>query len=129
MPNLICIDCGLETLRTGQCQKRCPLCRDINTRLKAAELHLSTYKRKGYDQLGKKNNAYKNGIGTYKAKRKGQCEFCGDIRFLCVHHIDENRFNNDDANLATLCRSCHVLVHANPRDPDGKFIKKEIKNE
>lgn len=30
---------------------------------------------------------------------------------LDVHHIDRNVANNDDANLVTLCRSCHLGVH------------------
>lgn len=30
---------------------------------------------------------------------------------LVVHHIDEQRVDHDDANLITLCRSCHLKVH------------------
>lgn len=125
MSNLICMDCGTITSRTGQCQKRCPICREINTKLKNVKLHLDTYKRKGYNQAGKNNNAYKTGIGSYKQKIKCNCEFCGNSKYLCVHHIDENRFNNEEDNLATLCRSCHVIVHAFNRDQNGKFTKKE----
>lgn len=46
------------------------------------------------------------------------CEHCGikDIRVLVVHHIDENRQNNELVNLQWLCRNCHYLVH------EGKTI-------
>ena len=40
-----------------------------------------------------------------------QCEKCGSIDDLQVHHIDENRNNNKSDNLIVLCRSCHSIVH------------------
>lgn len=39
-----------------------------------------------------------------------ECSVCGwkeDIDVLEVHHIDENRQNNDDSNLIILCPICH----------------------
>jgi predicted HNH restriction endonuclease len=30
---------------------------------------------------------------------------------LIVHHVDENRSNNDPENLIWLCYNCHHLVH------------------
>ena len=50
-------------------------------------------------------------------KRRGRaCQNCGraDTR-LCVHHIDANPFNNDPANLQTLCGSCHRRRHMQSR--------------
>lgn len=30
---------------------------------------------------------------------------------LCVHHLDENRKNNQLDNLITLCSYCHAFIH------------------
>lgn len=49
------------------------------------------------------------------------CQHCGatsngtnDYK-LDVHHIDGNRFNNEEWNLITLCRSCHKIAEAKLR--------------
>jgi hypothetical protein len=53
----------------------------------------------------------KLGIQTYRRARKDACERCGVTEQLCVHHKDENRYNNELSNLETLCRRCHQLHH------------------
>lgn len=63
--------------------------------------------KSGYNQAGKNNNNYKNGISTYAQKKKSACEKCGSKRKLMVHHKDGNRKNNKASNLQTLCWSCH----------------------
>tara|TARA_R110002126_G_scaffold3502_10_gene20049 strand:+ start:2112 stop:2570 length:459 start_codon:yes stop_codon:yes gene_type:complete len=41
------------------------------------------------------------------------CHFCNfDSGMLDVHHIDEDRTNNQLANLVILCRSCHAKLHS-----------------
>lgn len=47
---------------------------------------------------------------TYKLCHK-KCEECGQSYDLLVHHIDEDRSNNDFNNLKVLCTSCHAIVH------------------
>jgi 5-methylcytosine-specific restriction endonuclease McrA len=66
--------------------------------------------KKGYNQGGKNNNNYKNGISTYAQKKKGKCQSCGSTKNLMVHHKDGNRKNNDASNLKTLCWSCHEKI-------------------
>ena len=73
-----------------------------------SEIYVEITKKKGnYDQAGKKNNNYKNGISTYTQHKKGACEQCGSKKNLMVHHKDGNRKNNEPSNLQTLCWSCH----------------------
>jgi DNA-binding transcriptional ArsR family regulator/cytochrome c553 len=54
---------------------------------------------------------------------KDACEACGFVpqhdRQLEIHHVDQNRSNNDAANLQTLCSNCHSLAHgtAQKRSP------------
>jgi hypothetical protein len=43
-------------------------------------------------------------------REKGKCEICGDAAKL-VHHIDENKGNHIEENLAALCYSCHSALH------------------
>lgn len=43
--------------------------------------------------------------------RKDACEECGTTTDLHVHHEDGNPANNDEANLKTLCGSCHLRLH------------------
>lgn len=55
-------------------------------------------------------------LRTEIRKRDGnRCLICEEInrRFLVIHHIDENKDNCNIDNLVTLCRSCHMKVHAN----------------
>jgi hypothetical protein len=61
---------------------------------------------------------WKGGESTYRDTmlREGPppvCRRCGltDIRVLTVHHLDEDRTNNQLKNLVWLCHNCHHLVH------------------
>lgn len=49
-----------------------------------------------------------------KSKRKKICSKCGinDIRILVVHHLDENRKNNNIKNLQWFCHNCHRVIHS-----------------
>jgi hypothetical protein len=40
-----------------------------------------------------------------------KCILCGEKEGLVVHHLDEDKQNNEIANLATLCRPCHAKIH------------------
>lgn len=44
-------------------------------------------------------------------ERDGCCVKCNSLDRLSVHHIDEDKANNDDRNLVTLCWPCHRKVH------------------
>lgn len=52
---------------------------------------------------------------TYRRHVGDTCEHCGlqdeDTRLFDVHHLDGNHANNDPANLATLCPTCHRRAH------------------
>jgi hypothetical protein len=50
------------------------------------------------------------------------CEGCGTTQRLSIHHRDRNWRNNDPANLATLCMSCHTKLH----HWQGDILKKKI---
>lgn len=49
---------------------------------------------------------------TYRKLVKKECEICSSTHNLCVHHLDENRKNNNLDNLLTVCQKCHGQIHA-----------------
>ena len=46
---------------------------------------------------------------------------CGETTYVELHHIDENRENNDPANLIALCDMHHKMTH------DGKIDRKSLR--
>lgn len=80
----------------------------------------------GGNQAAENNHQYKTGIGSYSEKAfkfYGKiCNRCSSSKHLVVHHIDENRRNNDLTNLEVLCKRCHQEHHAT-RDTLGKYTK------
>ncbi len=54
-------------------------------------------------------------------KTIGKCLQCGSNKYLQVHHLDKNKFNNDDSNLKLLCYECHKIIHKHLRLPS--FLK------
>lgn len=45
------------------------------------------------------------------ARKNDWCTACGAKELLQVHHIDHNKFNNEDKNLIVLCYYCHSKEH------------------
>jgi predicted restriction endonuclease len=73
-------------------------------------------------------------IHTYRSKALNyygfKCEICGydeHLEILQVHHIDENRKNNDIENLIVMCPNHHWAVHMGvlnlERSKHGKIIE------
>ncbi len=40
-----------------------------------------------------------------------RCTICGGTTALHIHHIDQDKTNDDPCNLLTLCEICHARVH------------------
>jgi hypothetical protein len=72
---------------------------------------------------GGKHISYRNILQNNKIPKI--CLLCGnpDKRVLAVHHIDENRRNNNIKNLIWICYNCHALVH-NYREEKERLLKK-----
>jgi hypothetical protein len=62
---------------------------------------------------GEENSNWKTGISAYRRYKKDEncCEFCGEDNKLEVHHLDEDRNNNDIDNLIKVCITCHARLH------------------
>lgn len=49
-------------------------------------------------------------------------KICGETTYVELHHIDENRENNDPGNLIALCDMHHKMAH------DGKIDRKSLRS-
>ena len=45
--------------------------------------------------------------------KKDKCQECGAEKLLCIHHLDNDRYNSNPKNLMTLCGPCHTKWHWN----------------
>lgn len=51
------------------------------------------------------------GVKQFIVDLYGKCECCGYSEVLDLHHIDEDRTNNDPENHSVLCPNCHAKIH------------------
>lgn len=79
--------------------------------------------------VGKNHLNWKGGESVYRDtlirnKIPQYCRACKikDLRILTVHHIDQNRKNNNINNLVWLCYNCHHLIHRNVEE-NKKFME------
>jgi hypothetical protein len=51
---------------------------------------------------------------SWRARKhlKAFCEACGGRQSRQAHHIDQDKANNDPANIQTLCKWCHDFHHS-----------------
>ena len=84
-----------------------------------------------YEEYGGKfTHRLKNLIKERDGHKCLKCGHDGSEFLLHVHHIDMDKMNNDESNLATVCGSCHTRIHAGSLDNNfviqmtGKDAKK-----
>lgn len=79
---------------------------------------LKSYKIKSSDYHNKvrEYNRFTTSVFNYdqvKKKAKHKCHFCDfkDTRYMEIHHLDGNHFNNEMNNLVAACTLCHRQHH------------------
>jgi hypothetical protein len=129
--HVVCIRCG-EKLSGKRDKKYCSVrCRSAAGAYRHA---VKTGRIKnpgvgsGVAQWGKDNHSYKNGIKDFNKRALeaygAVCNRCGNTHNILVHHIDEDRNNNELFNLEVLCKSCHQNHHCKRDLETGKYIKR-----
>lgn len=102
--------------------KECPVCGKIfetqkrgNKREKTTCSHScsNTYFRSGNKNGNWKNERYRTTCFLYHQK---ECIICGENKIVEVHHMDENKGNNNPDNLVPLCPTHHQYWHSRYRE-------------
>lgn len=57
-----------------------------------------------------------------------KCAICNFDKIVAIHHIDEDRNNNDPKNLIPLCPNHHEMVHSKWKDEVLPLIEEVIEN-
>jgi len=99
--------------------KKCLTCDNLiytnPARLKIRKYCSPKCRRVESPKTDKNHNVFKSGIGIYRRWALNyygeKCIKCESIEKIQVHHIDEDRENNDLSNLMVLCVSCHKKEH------------------
>jgi 5-methylcytosine-specific restriction endonuclease McrA len=108
------------TCNCATCGKEIKKQKSIIKRSKSTKVFCSRSCAVSYNnklKTGEKHPNYVNGDGSYRRlafnSLSNKCSDCGneDERVLEVHHIDENRKNNNIENLVILCANCHKIRH------------------
>lgn len=120
-----CVICGKSYTPTGPCSKYCSKeCKaKVWTREVLSKLVYDSQVRRGIIKqpgvgtghgqgLGPTHHSYKpDAPHRFRDHMKNVCERCGSRKFLCGHHKDRDRSNNEPENIETLCKSCHQKEH------------------
>lgn len=131
--NCICIDCGtnftyIPEKKLSKKPERCPVCKK---KRRSLQVMLSRKKKIPETEIGcGSGNSYKNkhqplGIQTYRRAKGTECAWCGSTKSLLVHHLDENRYNNELSNLVTICKRCHQQHHTVRNMTTGRYEAKK----
>jgi hypothetical protein len=115
-------------------KKECPVCGKLfetqrrgDSREKTTCSHScsNSYFRSGNKNGNWKDDRYRTTCFLYHKK---ECVVCGEDKIVEVHHMDENRNNNNPMNLIPLCPTHHQYWHSRYKkeieDKIYNYIKK-----
>jgi len=92
---------------------------DIAKALGVSQASVSMFmKKSGYPvrrgNLGEANGRFKDGSQSRMYRvliEKDQCKRCEAKNNLCIHHKNDDHYDNRIENLEVLCNSCHLSHH------------------
>jgi len=93
-------------------KKCCPVCDKIMKNYKNKTCSTGCYNRlyrSGENNPNWKSDSYRTTCFAYHEKK---CIICGENKIVAVHHLDENRKNNNPSNLIPLCPTHHQYCHS-----------------
>ena len=106
-----CANCEIEVYKTKSDLKGSKSGNSFCSRSCATVINNTLYKS------GEDHPNYIDGVGSYRGKAlkyyEPKCQVCGyDILVVLeVHHIDEDRYNNELDNLRVVCPTHHKEYH------------------
>ena len=92
-------------------QKNCPVCNNLFSGKNTTCSHScsNTYFRSKEKHPNWKEDSYRTTCFVHHDKK---CIVCGEDKIVEVHHLDENKLNNDPSNLIPLCPTHHQYWHS-----------------
>jgi predicted nucleic acid-binding Zn ribbon protein/DNA-directed RNA polymerase subunit RPC12/RpoP len=93
--------------------KECPVCgkpiKNYSNNITCSHSCANTYSRSGTDNGNWSNDSYRTTCFMFHKK---ECVVCGEDILVEVHHLDENKSNNNPSNLIPLCPTHHKYWHS-----------------
>lgn len=115
-------------------EKECPICSKKFTTQKRGDKEKRTCSyscSNTFFRSGKDNPNWKEVSTQYRNKcfeyHKKECVVCKEEKIVEVHHIDEDRSNNDIFNLVPLCPTHHKYWHSKHKEEIKDTIYNYIK--
>ena len=98
-------------------KKECPICnkpiKNFSSNKTCSHSCSNTYFRSGENHpFWKGNNISKQYRTICFIHHKKECVICGEDKIIAVHHLDEDKSNNDPENLIPLCPTHHQYWHS-----------------
>jgi hypothetical protein len=92
-------------------QKECPVCKTMfaGKSVTCSYSCSNTFFRSGKNNPNWKESSYRTTCFEYHNKT---CVICGEDNIVEVHHMDENKNNNEPENLIPLCPTHHQYFHS-----------------
>lgn len=113
-------------------EKECPVCKTIfKTQIDRKEKMTCSYScsntffRSGENHPNWKEKSYR--VICF-SRHKKECVVCGENKIVEVHHLDENRNNNNVDNLIPLCPTHHQYWHSRYRKEIESIVLDYHKN-
>lgn len=123
-----CAYCGIEFIKKNSSLKNSKselyfCCREHKDLAQKISSNISEIWPEHYGKIP--NRSYRKAAFSYYPNECNVCGWNEDLDVLEVHHIDENRDNNELENLIILCPICHKKLTTHKyKLIDRKFIKK-----
>lgn len=107
--------------------KECPNCKKMHSKegITCSYACSNSHFRSGENNPNWKNTSYRSTCFLHHEKK---CIVCGEEKIVAVHHMDENRKNNNPSNLVPLCPTHHQYIHSRYRDEVLPIVEEYMKN-
>lgn len=100
--------------------KKCPICnnpiKDFKHNVTCSNKCKMIYFSEMYKEYGKTSHQHSHYRTICFENHEKKCIICGEDKIISVHHIDEDRNNNDPKNLIPLCPTHHCYLHSRFKD-------------
>lgn len=109
-------------------EKTCPICKTPFTPKYENEQITCSYSCSNTYFARKRNPNPKRYTTICWHHHEKKCVVCGENKIVAVHHMDENKKNNDPKNLVPLCPTHHGYWHSRYRNLIRDKVEKFLTN-